>query len=138
MMRRLFGTLGGVLLALGAMVSSGAVAAEGRTPVGIWTTETKDSHWEITACGERGAICAQLVWIAPERYNGTRETYIGTYLFQNLPLTGSYRWTGPVTLNGKTFDSKLTQTSDDEIRVEACILILCDGTSITRVAQPAE
>jgi len=132
----------GVLLLAGFgffAAGAGALVAEennhGRTPVGMWEPPNGENRWEITACGEPGAICAQLVWIREDRLNKRNKNYIGRYLFQELPLRGAYKWRGPVTLEGVTVTGTVTQPKDNVIVVRACLLVFCEETKILRVAE---
>jgi uncharacterized protein (DUF2147 family) len=109
-----------------------------RTPVGLWEPPNGENRWEITTCGDPGAICAKLVWIRPDLRKKRNKKYIGQFLFNELPLVGDYKWRGPVTIEGNTVTGTLTQREDDVIVVRACILVLCADTNIVRVAPEAE
>ena len=55
------------------------------------------------------------------------------------PTTTAGKWDGRVydIDNGKTYDGNMILKSDNELRVQGCVMLLCQGETWTRTALPA-
>jgi len=120
-------------LATGLMAFAGPALAF--DPTGIWTPDNRESRYEVTYCGADGQrLCAELIWIQEDKQDARNTRYLNTYIFENARQTAPDIWEGGVHLEGFTIGGKLTQTSENHIRLNACALfVLCETIELTRV-----
>ena len=104
-------------------------------PTGIWTPENRESRFEVTYCGEDGErLCAELIWIQEDKQDSRNTRYLNTYIFENARQTAPDVWEGGVHIEGFTVGGKLTQVSENFLRLNACALfVLCETVELTRV-----
>jgi uncharacterized protein (DUF2147 family) len=134
-----------VLAAALACVAAPALAAD---PVeGEWLTQSGSAKVKIGPCANQAErMCGALSWFrnaadakAVDEHNPNPSLKGRTML--GLPMIWGFRpaapghWTGgkiydPQT--GKTYDSKLTVTGDGNLKVEGCILMICQAQTWKR------
>lgn len=104
---------------------------------GLWLTEAKDGHVEITDCGD-GTPCGHLVWVDPEKGPTERDERNRNVTLRDRPLIGvpivwnySARrgaWRGGRIYNpedGKTFRSSMRRLANGTLQVKGCIGPAC-------------
>jgi len=112
---------------------------------GLWLTQAKDAHVEITDCGD-GTPCGALVWVEPE-------TAVSDYDIRNddpqlrgrtligVPIVWGYSrgqkdWRGGYIYNpeyGETYKSSMRLQKDGRLKVKGCLGPLCITNIWTRV-----
>ncbi|HWM46766.1 MAG TPA: DUF2147 domain-containing protein [Xanthobacteraceae bacterium] len=138
-----------------------AASAQTAMPAGTWLNEDKDGMVEIADCGrlrgqpETGLLCGHVVWIrdAVDRTTGRPPVdaknvdpklrgrpILGLPVVLDMrPSAASGRWDGRIYNidDGKTYTGKLTALPDGRLRVEGCVMLVCQGETWTRQASPA-
>lgn len=135
-------------------------APQNATPVGTWLNEDRDGIVEINDCGvlAGGApdnfLCGKVVWLKNPIDPATgrpladnknvdpaqrgRPIMGMTPITQMQPSSTPGRWDGRVydLDSGKTYDGSLIVRSASQMRVQGCLLIICQGEEWTRQAVP--
>jgi len=117
---------------------------------GLWLSEAKDGHIEISDCGD-GSPCGILVWVAPEKEptlkdDRNRDERLRDRNLIGAPVVWGYargrsEWRGGKIYNpedGKTFWSSMKRRSDGTLKVKGCLGPLCIANTWTRVKTDAE
>jgi uncharacterized protein (DUF2147 family) len=140
-----------VLVVLTALL--GAPVARSQTvvePTGIWLTQAGDAKVRVSKCG--GGICGVIVWLKEPIDPATgrpqvddknsnpalaRRPMIGLPLFSGMRPSGPNTWSGRIynADDGKSYDSHVSVSAPDTLRVEGCVGALCGGESWTRTSR---
>jgi len=129
-----------VPLALAAGPSLAARAPE-LPVVGKWANPMNTLAVETKACAE-GRLCGEIVWASDVALSDAKEAgvdkLIGTQLLQDYRPEGHGSWTGRVYVPdmGRTFSSRIKQTSPDTLAISGCLIggFLCKTQVWHRVA----
>jgi uncharacterized protein (DUF2147 family) len=139
-------------LALAVIIGGGA-AAHAQDATGTWLNADKDGIVQISACG--AALCGKVVWIRDTIDKATgrppvdaknadpalrSRPIMGLQVLSDLkPSSALNRWDGRVYSidDGKTFSAKVTLLGANQLRVEGCVMVVCQGETWTRQAVPA-
>ena len=137
-----------VLIALvAAPVARSETAGE---PTGVWLTQSGDARVKVSKCG--GGICGVIVWLKDpinpatgkpqvddKNHNPSlaRRPMIGLPLFSGMHATGPNKWSGQIynADDGKSYESHISVSSPDTLRVEGCVGALCGGENWTRISR---
>jgi len=140
-----------VLLVLTAVVAAPLARAQtAGDPTGIWLTQAGDAKVRVTRCG--GGICGVIVWLKDPINAATgrpevddknpnpalaRRPMIGLPLFSGMRSSGPNRWSGQIynADDGKSYESHVSVSDADTLRVEGCVGVLCGGESWTRAGR---
>jgi uncharacterized protein (DUF2147 family) len=129
-------------LSFAGLPADSAVAAEPQ-PTGEWRVANGLANIRIDDCG--GVLWGVISWEKepggvdsnnPDRALRTRPT-LGMPILLSMKPTKPGLWQGEVynAENGKTYDSKISLSAPDVLRIEGCVLgFLCGGEDWTRVA----
>jgi len=119
-----------------------AGSAMGAEPTGEWRTANGVANIRIDDCD--GVLWGIISWEKepggvdsqnPNPAERSRPT-LGLHILLAMKPTKPGLWQGEVynAENGKTYDSRISLTSPDVLKVEGCVLgILCGGESWTRI-----
>ena len=139
-----------LLASLMTLISGAAYAAD---PVGVWLNEDKDGIVQVSDCG--GALCGNVIWIknpldpetgAPALDKKNTDPALRSRAIMGLRiLTGmkpsgtAGQWDGRIYSidDGKSFNGNLIMKGDNEMRVQGCVLMICQGETWTRATPPA-
>lgn len=126
-----------ILMMLG-FLSSSALAAE---VYGKWATQNKEAEINIVKCGD--GICGL---IAKESMPGSVDTenkdpklrgrpILGMQLFKLKNTNNPKKWEGDLynPRDGKTYSGVVNMLNDNEIKLEGCVLIFCQGEVWSRI-----
>jgi len=137
-----------VLIALlAAPVARSETAGE---PTGVWLTQSGDARVKVSKCG--GGLCAVIVWLKDPINAATgkpevddknpnpalaKRPMIGLSLFSGMRPAGPNKWSGQIynADDGKSYESHISVSSPDTLRVEGCVGALCGGENWTRVSR---
>ena len=137
-----------VLIALlAAPVARSETAGE---PTGVWLTQSGDARVKVSKCG--GGLCAVIVWLKDPINAATgkpevddknpnpalaKRPMIGLSLFSGMRPAGPNKWSGQIynADDGKSYESHISVSSPDTLRVEGCVGALCGGETWTRVGR---
>ena len=124
---------------LGILALAPSVAAADAT--GVWRTEA-DSHGsylEVTfgpCTSDAGRTCG----VISKAYKGGAEdtgyAHLGKTIVANMAPDGQAHWSGGTIWDpesDKTYRSKMSLKGEDELDVDGCVAILCDGQAWQRV-----
>lgn len=120
------------LLAL-ALGSAPAFAAE-FDPVGLWQTTSGESRYDFAYCADGNRLCATLVWLNADAMKSPARKQLGTYAVNAAVKTGSNTWRGPLTYNGMTASTTLTQTGPKQLTIAGCYFIWCKSFELVKVS----
>jgi len=131
------------ILAIPAVVFllTGSAAAAEPQPTGEWRTADGRANIRIDDCD--GALWGIISWEKepgvdsnnPDPAERSRPTY-GLHILLAMKPARPGLWQGQVynPENGKTYDSRISLTSPDVLRIEGCVLgFLCGGEDWTRI-----
>lgn len=141
--------MGRLLVFLAAIAVSTPVLAA--NPVdGLWLTEGGWSKVRVGACpGRAELVCGSIVWLKKPTDRSGRplldrdnpsprlrsRPLIGMPFITGFRRAGADRWVGGKIYDpdsGKTYDAKLTLNRDGSLKVEGCVLIICQAQRWTR------
>jgi uncharacterized protein (DUF2147 family) len=132
---------------LGAPIARSQIIGE---PTGIWLTQAGDARVRVSKCG--GGICGVIVWLRDPINAATgkpevddknpnpalaRRPMIGLSLFSGMRPSGPNKWSGQIynADDGKSYESHISVSGPDTLRVEGCVGVLCGGESWTRASR---
>lgn len=126
-----------------AVASLALVSSAAADPTGLWRVANGAAEIRIDDC--RGAMWGIIAWekkvgnVDSENPNPAlrgRPT-LGIPVLMDMRPTRANLWEGEVynAENGKTYNSRLTMTAPDTLRIEGCVLggLICGGENWTRV-----
>jgi uncharacterized protein (DUF2147 family) len=132
-----------ILTASIAVIALAGIAAAA-DPTGEWLVANSEAKIRIDNCN--GALWGVVAW---EKDPGSTDSHnpnpaersrptLGIHVLIAMRPTKPNVWEGQIynAENGKTYDSRLSLTSPDVLRVEGCVLgFLCGGENWTRVPE---
>jgi uncharacterized protein (DUF2147 family) len=142
--------LAGVLLS-GALYAT-ATAQPAPSPQGDWVTEGGWATVRIAPCpSDAGRLCGRIIGLKeptdgrgrPKRDTANADPKLRSRLVVGMPFVtgfkpaGPGRWTGGKIYNpgdGKTYNARLALNPDGSLRVNGCVLVICQGQTWTRTA----
>ena len=141
---------GGVMAAMLALAAAGS-AAEANVPgvpggrpdavIGRWANPRGTLAVETAPCAD-GALCGRIVWASPQARAEARGAglpdLVGTQLLRGYRRNKTGAWEGTVFVPdmGRTFPSRLRQTSPATLTISGCVVggLLCKSQVWHRVA----
>ena len=119
-------------------------------PTGIWLTQAGDARVRVSKCG--GGICGVIVWLKEPIDPATgrpqvddknpnpalaRRPMIGLPLFSGMRPSDPNKWSGHIynADDGKSYESHISVSGPDTLRVEGCVGALCGGENWSRVGR---
>jgi uncharacterized protein (DUF2147 family) len=126
---------------------AGFAAAAEPQPIGEWRTADGRANVRIDDCD--GVLWGIISW---EKEPGGVDSYnpdpaernhptLGVHILRAMKPTKPGLWQGEIynPENGKTYDSRVSLTSPDVLRIEGCVLgFLCGGENWTRIKATEE
>jgi uncharacterized protein (DUF2147 family) len=126
---------------------AGFAAAAEPQPIGDWRTADGRANVRIDDCD--GVLWGIISW---EKEPGGVDSYnsdpternhptLGLHILRAMKPTKPWLWQGEIynPENGKTYDSRMSLTSPDILRIEGCVLgFLCGGENWTRIKATEE
>lgn len=118
-------------------------------PTGVWLVEDRDAKVQVAKCGE--ALCGTVVWIQqlndpadgqpwvdknnadPNKRN---RSLLGLTIAMDMkPSDTPNKWIGQVysIVFGKNFNGSLTLLSPTSLKIEGCLLLICQSEIWTKV-----
>ena len=132
-------------LALSLALSLAAAPAFAADPVeGEWLTQAGTAKVRIASCaGKAERMCGTVVWLknagAKDTKNpdpGLRDRPIlGVNLIRDFKQSGPGKWAGGRIYDpesGKTYDSKISANANGTLKVEGCVLMICQAQTWRR------
>lgn len=134
--------------ALAAVLSLAAAPALAADPVeGEWLTQGGAAKVRIGPCpGKADRMCGNISWLknpadATAADNNNPDAKLKTRPILGLPLIRDFRrqaagrWTGGKIYDpntGKTYDSKISVSPNGALKVEGCVLVVCQAQTWRR------
>ncbi|MFO1067986.1 MAG: DUF2147 domain-containing protein [Geminicoccaceae bacterium] len=133
-----------------ALLAGAAPAARAASAEGEWVTEGDKARVAIAPCaGNAGQLCGTITWsyrpadAPPGELRDINNTdpklrdrpIVGLPLLQGFSADGPGAWSGGTIYDpegGKTYKSKLRLGGDDTLKVDGCVLFLCQTQTWTR------
>lgn len=142
MILRMFFTLAFLLI-----LAAPPALAQTLDPAGIWLTEKGDAKVRVTRCGS--GVCGVVIWLRDPIDPDTgkpqvddknpnpqlaKRPIIGISLFNGMRPSGANRWSGRIynADDGRFYDSNVSVTGPNALRVEGCVGAFCGGETWTR------
>jgi uncharacterized protein (DUF2147 family) len=138
-------TFASVLFAIVTAMSSHALADD---PTGVWLVQDGSAKVRVGACS--GALCGNVIWIRQpiDPANGKlwldeksidpnkrRRPILGIRVVIDMkPSRIPNKWTGRVYSidHGKHFDGSLTLLTPTKLKIEGCLMLICESEIWTR------
>ena len=135
------------ILAAGLLLA--AAPAFAADPVeGVWLTESGTGKVTIGPCpAKTNLMCGRLTWLknpadAVAKDNNNPDPALKSRTILGLPLIWNFKtggkpgkWTGGKIYDpesGKTYDSKISVNANGTLKVEGCILVICQAQTWRR------
>ncbi|WDR04020.1 DUF2147 domain-containing protein [Devosia algicola] len=112
---------------MGIAMASLPVTAQTLNPEGRWEIESRDSRYDVKLCGDDGTrLCATLVWLGNGGDSPENRPYLNTMILDTIPLVGSAKWRGTLSLYGHQARGTVTMVGPDQMSLRGCFLgIIC-------------
>jgi uncharacterized protein (DUF2147 family) len=137
-----------IAIATSLLAAPSALAQGAGDPSGIWLTQAGDARVKVSKCG--GGICGVVVGLKQPIDPATgkpqvddknpnpalaKRPMIGLPLFSSMHAAGPGKWSGQIynADDGGTYESHVSVTGADTLRVEGCLGAFCGGETWTRV-----
>jgi uncharacterized protein (DUF2147 family) len=137
-----------IAIAASLLAAPSALAQGAGDPSGIWLTQAGDARVKVSKCG--GGICGVVVGLKQPIDPATgkpqvddknpnpalaKRPMIGLPLFSGMHAAGPGKWSGHIynADDGGTYESHVSVTGADALRVEGCMGAFCGGETWTRV-----
>ena len=129
-----------VAIAVAAGAAAPANSAESATVLGTWQNPRGTLAVRTAPCGPN--LCGAIVWASAQALADAREAgisaLIGTQLLQSYTRLDGASWAGRVYVPdmGRTFASRLVQTSPTTLKISGCLVggFLCKSQTWHRVS----
>jgi len=126
------------VMTLAAAPAFAADAAEGE-----WLTQAGTAKVRIGPCATRPErMCGLVSWMKTPRNDTSNpdaslrnRPILGMALIRNFKTSGPGKWTGGKIYDpesGKTYDSKMSVNANGTLKVEGCILMVCQAQTWKR------
>ena len=127
-----------LILTMFGFLSSGAFAAE---VYGKWATQNKEAEIDIIKCGDSicGLIAKETVKGSLDKENADPKLrsrpILGMQMFKLKTTSNPTKWEGDLynPRDGKTYSGVINMLNDNEIKLEGCVLIFCQGEVWSRI-----
>ncbi|MGF1610460.1 MAG: DUF2147 domain-containing protein [Kiloniellales bacterium] len=121
---------------------SAPATASNESMAGVWLTKDNRSQVEIAPCGD--SLCGTIVWLRPKS-DGTPSTtrdkrnsdpalrdrpLLGLQIMSGFRPDGPNEWSDGKIYNpddGRTYEPTLSLRGDGTLKLEACILFICQS-----------
>jgi uncharacterized protein (DUF2147 family) len=130
-----------------ALLSVSTLAGFAIDPTGTWLTEEGKATVHVTDCGD--ALCATIVSLREpndpqtgrpktDRYNidasKRNRPIVGVQILMALRPQGANKWSGQVynPEDGKTYDATVVLENANILKVQGCVLFICQTHAWTR------
>lgn len=124
-------------LPAGAQSQHDPLGVGGMTPEGRWASETGDSRYEVTLCGDDGvSLCGKLIWIRPRDRNQRNVQFVDTWVVREAARTRPLEWKGTLSVYGTEYGGTVSMTDWNTLRLTACVFILCETQEYRRLRNP--
>jgi uncharacterized protein (DUF2147 family) len=136
-----------ILLATGLLLASTSPAHAADPVEGEWLTQGGSGKVRISPCpGRQERLCGTITWLKnpadakgldtnnPDARLKTRPL-IGLPMIRDFKSQATGRWSGGKIYDpesGKTYDSKITINGNGTLKVEGCILMICQAQTWRR------
>ncbi|ACG79263.1 conserved hypothetical protein [Phenylobacterium zucineum HLK1] len=122
-----------------ALALAGAPALAAGPVEGEWLTQAGTAKVRIGPCPARtDRLCGQVSWLKQPDVKDTANPdpalrgrpVLGLTMIRDFKADGPGRWKGGKIYDpqsGKTYDSRLRLNPDGTLRVEGCVLMVCQG-----------
>jgi uncharacterized protein (DUF2147 family) len=137
-----------MVLGLAMLASAAANRALAEYPTGVWLDEDRDAKIQLVKCGD--ALCGHVVWIQQvnDPANGQPwvdknnadpnkrgRSLLGLTIVKDMkPSSTPNKWSGQVysIVFGKNFNGSLTLLSPTSLKIEGCVLLICQSEIWTK------
>ena len=141
-----------IMAAVAIVFAVSAMAAVDRAfagdPTGVWLDEDRDAKIQVAKCG--AALCGHVVWIQQgnDPANGQPwvdknnvdpnkrgRSLLGLTIVKDMkPSSTPNKWSGQVysIVFGKNFNGSLTLLSPTSLKIEGCLLLICQSEIWTK------
>jgi uncharacterized protein (DUF2147 family) len=139
------------VLACALLTVSAASGARAADPAGLWLTADGKAHVRVSDCG--GTPCGTIVWLQepndpktgrPMTDGGNADAtkrnrpIIGVpIVFDMQPSATLNKWSGQLydPRSGRTYNGNMTLEAPTRLKVEGCVLFLCQSETWTRLTE---
>ena len=106
-----------------------ATMASAADPYGIWVRPSSGTQVDFYDCG--GKLCGKIVAVKDQR----RRSEVGTVIMTGATKSGDNQWKGDLldTDNGKTYAGVATLRGPNALRLEGCVVFICQGETWSKV-----
>lgn len=115
-----------VIAALGVAIGFGLGAAPAFAEeelIGIFKTPDGGQDFRVSMCGDGTQLCVQLVALHDHDDKPKNRKWLGTYIINEFPPTGTNKWRGSVRIREEMVVGDVILTPGKELYVKACAYI---------------
>jgi uncharacterized protein (DUF2147 family) len=134
-----------LLFAAALSLAAGAASAAPDPVIGQWLSEDGAGKVALAPCNTDPALlCGAVTWVDPAKpqhdlRNPDRalrnRPIVGVLVVRDMKNEGPGRWAGGKVYDpesGRTYNGKVRAISRDKVRLEGCVLMICDAQTWTR------
>jgi len=108
------------------------------SPAGIWQADDGESRYKVSLCGDGTQICAQLIWIQPDKVNDRNIQYLNKYVIYEGVRAYPAEWRGNIDIYGVSVGGSVKIINQDRLKVTGCAYgFFCQGFELGRIEQGA-
>ncbi len=135
------------ILVAGLLMAAATPAFAADPVEGVWLTESGSGKVMIAPCpGQPNRMCGRLTWLKNAAEQTSQDTHnpdaalktrsiLGMPMLWNFKQASPGKWTGGKIYDpnsGKTYDSKISFAANGALKVEGCILVVCQAQAWRR------
>jgi len=119
-----------IALTMVGLASAPALAGD---PTGNWQSNTGESRYNVTYCGDGAQICAKLTWLREDAQTKDNLALLNSYVVKGAVPAGEDSWEGNLAYEGDVYAGQVTMVSEDTMKLKGCQGMFCKSMSFSRV-----
>ena len=119
-----------IALTMVGLASAPALAGD---PTGNWQSNTGESRYNVTYCGDGTQICAKLTWLREDAQTKDNLALLNSYVVTGAVPSGEDSWEGNLAYEGDVYAGQVTMVSENTMKLKGCQGMFCKSMSFSRV-----
>jgi uncharacterized protein (DUF2147 family) len=119
-----------IALTLVGLASAPALAGD---PTGTWQSNTGESRYDVSYCGDGTQLCAKLTWLREDAQTKDNLALLNRYVVTGAVPAGENSWEGDLAYEGDVYAGRVTMVSDNAMKLKGCQGMFCKSMSFSRI-----
>lgn len=119
-----------IALTLVGLASAPALAGD---PTGTWQSNSGDSRYKVSYCGDGTQLCAKLTWLREDARTAENLALLNSYIVTGAVPAGENSWEGSLAYEGDVYAGEVTMVSNDMMKLKGCQGMFCKSMSFSRI-----